>query len=821
VKRGLPMRKLHRTQLLALLQTIYQAQNAGEYAACQEGALSICDFIDREAGEGTRTVALLESYCELLFRVHNKEVSPKALHKHYLEVEKCAKSELQTNRIEVAFISYKAAMSDSLESIYLAAKADPACDAYWIPVPYYDKNPDGSLGQMHYEGADCYESHFEITDWQTYDMETRRPDAIYTFNPYDDINYVTAIHPHFFCERLITYTDMLVYVPYFVVDAGGANVIIGSHWDSCGVMYATKTIVQSEAVKKGIIYGLRKEERRLDKKGLYGNLEKKLLPLGSPKFDKIINTTKEQAAIPPEWGPIIAGKKVVFYNTSVGSIAEHGRVYLSKLRDVLNFFKNHRSVALLWRPHPLSINTYQSIHPSLKNEYEHIVAQYKREGWGVYDDSPHLHRAIAWSDAYYGDISSVMLLFSSASKPVLVSEKIFRKDNDYISPRAMYIDEKHIWILPKGINALCKVNRFDLSVSYAGSFPEEESISPLHYFSFYDNPVISNGKLYFPPLMAKEISLYSPKDGLFNKITYDNLLGTYDGNGAFMGVVSYCEYIFFTPCRYPAILRLNTVTKEINYYTEWMDSLNTNESNDTMFLYPLVVENIFYLAARWDNVVLAFDMETGKSTVYKIGNGNYRFRGAMCFDGKNIWLTPVKGSTPVICWHPNEGVVKEYPEFYNYIEAGTADFECFFNNNYVWFVPFEKANVIKIDVNTGEISIAKEALNIGVYTKLSFIHYYEDIVYTYDEENGILLQFNCITNELHRGSLHYAPELKEKLKELIVGVFSKGDTIYMENVIARLSDFVTHVTSNSPENINIDNNGTTGLNIYQTIKTLI
>jgi hypothetical protein len=47
------------------------------------------------------------------------------------------KTELKPNQIEVAFLSYKASMSDCIETIYLAAKADPMCDAYWIPIPYY------------------------------------------------------------------------------------------------------------------------------------------------------------------------------------------------------------------------------------------------------------------------------------------------------------------------------------------------------------------------------------------------------------------------------------------------------------------------------------------------------------------------------------------------------------------------------------------------------------------------------------------------------------------------------------------------------------
>ena len=143
------MRKHHQRNILELLETIKEAQSAGLYADCQDGALSVGEFIEDIEGEGTQTVALLEEYCDLLFQASNGEIGEKQLSKHLVKVENTVKSELKPNRIEVAFLSYKASMSDSLETIYLAAKEDPDCDAYWIPIPYYDRRPDGSVGAMH------------------------------------------------------------------------------------------------------------------------------------------------------------------------------------------------------------------------------------------------------------------------------------------------------------------------------------------------------------------------------------------------------------------------------------------------------------------------------------------------------------------------------------------------------------------------------------------------------------------------------------------------------------------------------------------------
>ena len=45
---------------------------------------------------------------------------------------------------------------------------------------------------------------------------------------------------------------------------------------------------------------------------------------------------------------------------------------------------------------------------------------YREEGWGIYDDTPDLGRAIALSDAYYGSISSVLTLYKETGKPILI-----------------------------------------------------------------------------------------------------------------------------------------------------------------------------------------------------------------------------------------------------------------------------------------------------------------------------------------------------------------------------------------------------------------
>ena len=164
------------------------------------------------------------------------------------------------------------------------------------------------------------------------------------------------------------------------------------------------------------------QEKHIDR----NYLEEKFLGLGSPKFDKVQNTRKEDLEIPEEWLRIIekpdgSWKKIIFYNTSIAALLENNEKMLEKMKDVFRIFKeNQDEVALLWRPHPLIKTTVSAMRPQLWIEYEKLVNQYREEGWGIYDATADMDRAVVLSDAYYGDPSSVVQVYKQTRKPMMI-----------------------------------------------------------------------------------------------------------------------------------------------------------------------------------------------------------------------------------------------------------------------------------------------------------------------------------------------------------------------------------------------------------------
>lgn len=456
------MRKAQKQEILCLIDNLYKVQEGIKKAleqnnlilaqdmisGGQESAISLGEKIEKVEGEGHRTVICIEEYCELLFRVYedinkstvNAGKVQKLLRKQLIKIENSAKNDIAVRK-EVVFFPYKASMWDSLESIYLAAKADPDCDAYCVPIPYYTLNSDHSLGEMHYEGNVRpdgtpieYPKGIEITDWQEYDFEERKPDVVYIHNGYDNWNLVTSVHPRFYSGNLKKYTDKLVYIPYFVLDEIDPDneqaVEAMKHFCFMpGIINADKVIVQSEDMKKIYVseYLKAAKEHGLQGKHLDREyLEQKILGLGSPKYDRVLSIKKNDLYIPQEWLKVIeksdgSWKKIILYNTGIAALLAHNEKWVDKIENVLETFKeNQDEVALLWRPHPLIESTMKSMRPEVLQKYMMLKEGYLAEGWGIYDETADVDRAVVLSDAYYGDSSSVVQLYKQTGKPIMI-----------------------------------------------------------------------------------------------------------------------------------------------------------------------------------------------------------------------------------------------------------------------------------------------------------------------------------------------------------------------------------------------------------------
>lgn len=374
---------------------------------CQQMAVEIGNTIETSEGEEAEVISLLEKYCEEIYKIYTATESKTILYicsginELLAAIDQCVEK-IKEIPNEILFLPYKASMWDAMESVYQTAIKQTDCHVTVMPIPYYNVNPQGDILSVEYEG-NLFPKNVVITDITDYDFNKMRPDAIFIHNPYDQYNYVTRVASKYYSTELVKYTNRLVYLPYFVASWNNVK----AHFCLLpGVKNAWRTFVQSESIKKIYLQYISKKES--------------IVALGSPKYDKVKAVEENLSRVPREWEEILANKKIFLLNTHLHSMMNKAEERLEKLIQIFNFFHGRENIALIWRPHPLSIETAKSLNPDFTQKYLDLIEKFKNMDIGIYDESADIHRAITVSDGYIGDTSSIIPLYGVTGKPIYV-----------------------------------------------------------------------------------------------------------------------------------------------------------------------------------------------------------------------------------------------------------------------------------------------------------------------------------------------------------------------------------------------------------------
>lgn len=408
----------------------------------QQAVIYIGNTIEKTQKNTEEMIAFLSAFAERMYELSIDSIAVEIVKEECDRLFEVLQTELKV-KFEILFLPYKSSMWDSLESIYKAAVEDTSCNVVVMPIPYYSVNEDRTALEENYEGT-FFPEGIEITDYREYSIEERLPDVIFIHNPYDDKNLVTQIKPCFFSSELVKYTDRLVYVPYKVCSGKVKDL----YCVLPGVKNAWRVFVQSEKVRDVYIKYQPKE---------------KIIATGSPKIDKVIENAEKRPEITKEWEAVFKGKKVFLLNTHLNSLINYPTETLEKLKGLLCLFEGRRDVALLWRPHPLSIQTIKAMSPGILTEYQEIIEKCKKIENVVYDDTSEPHSAIACSDAYIGDKSSMVSMFGVTNKPIYIwSYNLKNIENDekifYETKRLKSIYYEEILSLEEYIELVCSGN---------------------------------------------------------------------------------------------------------------------------------------------------------------------------------------------------------------------------------------------------------------------------------------------------------------------------------------------------------------------------
>lgn len=639
------IRKALETQNAEIAQTLLEQM--------QDSAIQMGGMIEEALGEDFATVGMLEAYCEQIYQTYEmirqrQPLNPNKLHKNLqktlIRIENSVKNDISV-RTSAVFLPYKASMWDSLESVWKAADADLDCDAYVIPIPYYDKNADGTFGEMHYEG-DEFPADVPVTGYEDYDFEENRPDIIFIHNPYDECNHVTSVHPFFYIKNLKNFADKIVYIPYFILGED----VYESVCVTPGTVFTDGMIAHSAPAKEDYIRYLKKfylenaeVQGKAAEKEVEKMLHKKILPLGSPKIDKVVNGRREDYTLPEAWKKKLAGKKAVLYNTGVSGILHGNEQELIKIQDTINYFAGRDDMVLWWRPHPLSGSTMQSMRPQLFEAYQAIVEEYKRSGIGIYDDTADLHRALLWTDMYYGDDSSLIYLYGVQGKPIVrQNNECLMQDREAVEDKSIEYQAScchggEVYFTATKFNRLYRWNIESGTISDMGRVPQEYEIES----SLYSNLICRRGKLWLIPSTARMLSAYDLSAESWEQYELpERIKCSVEADGK----------IYMISSDYHSLWIMDTDTekldrKEIVYLTENRFPISEGTYNDDLYL----IQNKLYYLIAYSNMLVMYDLEQNRAEVVPIGTEENQYRRMLCKAGKFCFL-PADTASRIVCW---------------------------------------------------------------------------------------------------------------------------------------------------------------------------
>lgn len=241
-----------------------------------------------------------------------------------------------------------------------------------------------------------------IVSFKEYSLNEMKPDLAFIHNPFDKYNLVTSVHPDYYSSELKKYIKKLVYVPYYV----NSGFISDQYKQLPALLRCDNIVVQSQLAKKSC-----EGELFYDK----------VVALGSPKFDKVINN-KDKHNIPPIWKDKARNKKMVMLNTTIADLLKFDDGDMSliyKLKDLFNVVSNRNDIVVIWRPHPLLEATIKSLRVKMMEDYKKLVEEFINGDYGIYDDTADVSSTIACTDAYIGsDYSSIINMFEVLGKPI-------------------------------------------------------------------------------------------------------------------------------------------------------------------------------------------------------------------------------------------------------------------------------------------------------------------------------------------------------------------------------------------------------------------
>lgn len=295
------------------------------------------------------------------------------------------------NPSSILFCPYKEEMWDSMKTIYDYFK-DTDVQTGLMPIAYYSLT-NGRMNDITIEFKE-FSHGFPM-------MLKQKWDIIVFHYQYDNLNNVTR--PLLYSNELKAFCKHLVLVPYAVVG---------------GRLPEFDEVIYAGTRNSDLVICETEEQAKRSNELLKGqpNWNGECVGWGSAKYDMV-----ELAEVPNEWKEKTEGRKVILLQTSLTPYLKN-RNKLNQIESIVNTYVGNDRVCLIWRPHPLMIDTIKAHHRDELRRYMSIVELVKSSQKDIFDETSTPESSIKFADEMISDASSLIHLWNKTGKKLRVLE---------------------------------------------------------------------------------------------------------------------------------------------------------------------------------------------------------------------------------------------------------------------------------------------------------------------------------------------------------------------------------------------------------------
>lgn len=281
----------------------------------------------------------------------------------------------------------------------------------------------------------------------------------------------------------------------------------------------------------------------------------------------------------------------------------------------------------------------------------------------------------------------------------------------YAKPAAMNMVEENgkIWMCLLNRNGICEVDKKKRCARICHVFEGESPSKKLLYFNI--DKVKDN--LIFSPYEAENIAIYNlSQDSVtyipLKALEYNDKQNRYPPK--FWNIFHVQSTVYILGWSYPAIIKINLDSMEINYITDWLDEIEESFSPEEAKAYfadgYVISDNLALIPIRCMNAVLELNLDTSHTKIRKLEVSIDGIAGISSSDGINIWMVGEKSKTNrVCCWNRHANDIKEI--FLPDIDENT--FSPFYapicTDSKVILMPAEVSYMFEINIQTEEVKM--------------------------------------------------------------------------------------------------------------------